>query len=234
MNDMANAKYNHPHGGHRERMRNRVDQNGFVGFQDHEILEFMLFNVIPREDTNDLAHELLEHFGSLDRVFAAQQQELVQVKGIGEKSARFLKSIGWLIERLNQPTPDRKDLSSVKNRCQYFQELLSNYQEERAYVACLDDTLHLVNGTEIGKGATSAMQINMQDLIRFILCQHCSNVILAHCHPMGEPVPSREDIYATSTIKDVLSSMGIRLVDHIIVAGSKAGSMAQMGSLHMC
>lgn len=78
------------HEGHRKRLRQRFDQVGLDGFSEHEILELILFQVIPRRDTNPLAHELINHFGNLAEVLDASKDELMQVPGVGEAVASFL------------------------------------------------------------------------------------------------------------------------------------------------
>ena len=72
----------HNHYGHRQRLKDRFLQTGFAGFDPHNILELLLFYSIPQKDTNDLAHELMNRFGSLSGVFDASYEDLVKVKGI--------------------------------------------------------------------------------------------------------------------------------------------------------
>jgi NAD-dependent DNA ligase len=79
------------HGGHRERMRKRFKESGnFKGFSEHEILEMLLFYIVPRKNTNDIAHELIKKFGSLNSVLNASVEELSSVKDMGESSANSL------------------------------------------------------------------------------------------------------------------------------------------------
>ena len=89
MNDLPKSKPGYFE--HRERMRVRYDQNGFDGFLDYEILEFILFYSIPRKDTREEAKSLLKEFGSLSGVFGADFYTLQKCKGIGAASARLLK-----------------------------------------------------------------------------------------------------------------------------------------------
>ena len=93
------------HQGHRERMRKKFLLNGFDNFEDHEILEFILFYAIPRKDTNEIAHLLIEKFGSIDTILDAPINLLKEVSGIGESAAIFIKMISSLartyVERKN-------------------------------------------------------------------------------------------------------------------------------------
>jgi len=87
------------HAGHRERMRTRFSENGFENYNPHEVLEQVLFLVIPRANTNETAHNLLQRFGSLSGVLNASEEELTEIPGIGSKAASFLASIrGMFLE----------------------------------------------------------------------------------------------------------------------------------------
>ena len=86
------------HGGHRDRLRERFIRDGLDGFEEHNILEMLLFYPIPQKDTNELAHALLDRFGSLESVFNATPEELMQIDGVGEHTARFLSMFSKTID----------------------------------------------------------------------------------------------------------------------------------------
>ena len=87
------------HEGHRARMRTKLMESGERVFADHELLEVLLYYAIPRRDTNELAHRLLEQFGSLQGVLSASAQELACVKGVGEYAAAHIKIVTILQRR---------------------------------------------------------------------------------------------------------------------------------------
>ena len=78
------------HLGHRDRLRARFLEEGLDGFENHQVLELLLFHVIPRGDTNPIAHRLIKRFGSLAAVFEADPKDLAVVEGVGERAAAFL------------------------------------------------------------------------------------------------------------------------------------------------
>ncbi len=90
--DTRNAK-NCSHAGHRRRMRERFSHGGFDNYRPHEVLEQILFGVLPRVNTNEIAHSLLESDKTLMDVLYADREELVSVYGIGERSAEYIMSI---------------------------------------------------------------------------------------------------------------------------------------------
>jgi len=81
------------HDGHRQRMKSRFQKNGLSDFNEHEVLELLLFYCIPRRDTNEIAHNLIARFGSLAKVLDAPLNHLQEVEGMGENAANFLSLI---------------------------------------------------------------------------------------------------------------------------------------------
>ena len=94
------------HGGHRERLRQRLINEGVDNFEPHELLEFLLYYAIPRINVNTLAHDLLNYFGTLRNVLNADISELMQVKGMGEHAARWLHLVGRCTDACGQLEPD--------------------------------------------------------------------------------------------------------------------------------
>ena len=82
------------HDGHRNRLKNRFLNEGLTNFEDHNVLELLLFYSIPRSDTNEIAHELLNKFGSLHGVFEAGMEDLMSINGISRHSAVLIKMAG--------------------------------------------------------------------------------------------------------------------------------------------
>ncbi|MBR2087157.1 MAG: RadC family protein [Oscillospiraceae bacterium] len=219
------------HAGHRERMRERFEQNGLDGFHDHEVLEMLLFYAIPRGDTNALAHELLREFGSLQDVLRADPEQLCRVRGIGANTAVLLRFAGEFHTYVEQNRMRSMSLQSTENRFAYFRSLLSGCSDENMLAACLDDEMKVLRLETLAKGAPGHVQVGMQVLIRTILQSHCRSVILAHNHPNGKAVPSEEDICHTQTAAKLLHPLQIELIDHIIVAPDDVCSMRSMGIL---
>lgn len=88
-----NTEYNNLHENHRKRLKERFLEEGLENFQNHNILELLLFYSVPRRDTNALAHELIDKFGSLSAVFDADYDSLLDCKGVSENTAVLLKLI---------------------------------------------------------------------------------------------------------------------------------------------
>ena len=90
---MEETKREHLHSVHRSRVKEQFAKSGMRDFQDHQVLEMLLFYAIPQRDTNDLAHMLINEFGSLAGVFDAPLESLEAVKGMGKSSATLIKMV---------------------------------------------------------------------------------------------------------------------------------------------
>ena len=112
------------HDGHRQRCKQRFLRAGAEGFDDHQLLELLLFYAIPRCDTNETAHRLLKRFGSLQGVLYADPGELAAVEGIGESAAVLLRLTGDLSLRARKAALPEKLLNSPDRAGAYFAELL--------------------------------------------------------------------------------------------------------------
>ncbi|MCR4645110.1 MAG: DNA repair protein RadC [Oscillospiraceae bacterium] len=219
-----------PHAGHRERMRQRVRAHGFDGFAEHEILEYMLFHVIRRGNTNEIGHALIDAFGSVNEVLRADYDELVEVPGVGPACADYILYLRELYLAFDRYSFDGASLDNAEVRCAYFLRKLDMEQDELLLAACLDDTRRVKHQFVVARGSIGKMYLSHHDLLKGVLQSHCRLVVLAHNHPEGQTIPSYEDIDTTVSIARALHHFDIEVLDHIIVAQGKAISMLETGA----
>lgn len=219
--------------GHRERMRGRFLRHGLDNFDDHNVLELLLFFAIPRRDTNALAHRLIERFGSLSGVFEAEPQALMTVAGVGEKTAALLHLVPEAARRyLMDKTEPGLILATSEAVGEYFLPRFLNCREERVYMACLDAKLKVIHCRDLSTGSsTVSARFDVRTVVQSALLQNASAVVLAHNHTSGIALPSPEDETATRQVQQALELVGVTLVDHIIVAGDDFVSLADNGLL---
>ena len=86
------------HKGHRNRLRERAQREGLDAFAPHEVIELLLFYAIPRQDVSEIAHALIQRFGTVKGVLTATAAELSKVKGVGTRAAEWLCCVGELTE----------------------------------------------------------------------------------------------------------------------------------------
>ena len=219
------------HDGHRQRLKQRFLEEGLESFTDIQVLELLLFFSVPRQDTNPIAHRLMDRYGSLTAVLSAPAEDLKKVEGIGESAAVLLRLTGDLSLRARKAALPEKLLNSPGRAGAYFAELLLGQKRELLYEACLDGKGKLLSCRCITKGTVTSSPLQIRQVVENALYSGADSVLLAHNHPSGVALPSQADIVVTQQVRDALAPLGIKLRDHIIVADRDYVSMAQSGLL---
>ena len=218
------------HDGHREKMRQRFLSGGLEHFADHEALELLLFYAIPRKDTNETAHLLLERYGSLSAVFNAPVEDLMKAEGIGESAAVFLKLVPAVCQKAKLSGGGRDViLNTTEETGNYLIERFSGETAEVIYALCIDRKGKLLACKRLGEGGVASADLDIRKLMENAILTSASVVILAHNHPSGVALPSGEDYAATTRVQQALATIGVELADHIIVADGDFVSLKDSG-----
>lgn len=218
------------HKGHRERMRQRFIKEGGSGFADHELLEMLLYGAVPRGDTNELAHKMIKEFGSLSMLLEADPVEISRRCGVKEGTSVLICLQMELMRRRNQAKWKEKPvLDSVKKAGAYALDLLSDYQYERFYMACLDSKRSLIHTCFISEGTVDESVVYPRHVVELVLKYQASSVIFMHNHPGGTLKPSFADIELTTRLSKILYEIGIDVADHIIVSDNQYFSFLEHG-----
>ena len=205
--------------GHRSRMRERFKRNGFDGFAEHEILEYMLFDALPRVNTNDIAHRLLEKFGSLHAVLEASEQDLISVEGMGARSAEKLMLIPHILRAYKKSRLGKKPaVKTIKQACEYCVSILFGRPYEELHVLWLSTQNRVIHSEKLSEGSIKESPVYIDKIAASALRHHAVKAIIAHNHPGGNLSPSGKDIEMTFKIMDALRLINVELVDHIIVS----------------
>ena len=220
------------HDGHREKMRRRYLETGMEGFADHEALELLLYYAIPRRDTNPIAHTLMERYGSLSAVLNAPVEDLQKVEGIGESAAILLTLVPRISRQARLADAAQETvISSTERAGAYLLERFSGETREQVYLLCLDRKGKLLACKRLADGDVASADLNIRKVVETALLTSASAAILSHNHPSGVALPSADDEAATRQVRDALRTIGVELVDHIIVADQDFVSMADSGLL---
>ena len=218
------------HDGHRQRIKDRFLKEGLDNFEEHQVLELLLFYAIPRVDTNPIAHELLLRFGSLAQVLEATPEELEKVPGIGQNAAVLLSMITavgryYLVNRSMQ----ERILTTIDRCGEYLIPFFHGRRNETVFLLCLDAKCKVLGCKELGEGSVNSAAVPIRRIVEVALGLNATSVVLAHNHPSGLALPSGEDVQTTRRVAAALDAVEISLVDHIIVADGDFVSMAQSG-----
>lgn len=211
------------HAGHRQRLRNRFVQNGLDSFEDHNALELFLFYAIPNRDVNDLAHNLINEFGSLSAVFDARFEDLCKVKGISEYSASLIKLLPAMARRYEQGKVSANDtvFDSPEKIAEYMWGVYFGVNREELYIICLDSACRLLKCIKLGTGEIDKVSVSYRNIAEQVFSTNAANVIVVHNHVSGITAPSSQDIIFTSSLISAMKGIGIRISDHIIMGNGK-------------
>ena len=220
--------------GHRDRLRDRYREEGLDSLQDYEVLELLLQFAIPYRDTKGEAKQLMDHFGSLPEVLDATYDEIMDanVPRIKETAATLITLIKQTENRYHKSkgrelTHIRSTLDAGKVCCSMYR----NQPDESVRILCLNARGKIVKREEVAKGDVNAVHFPVRKIVETAVLSKAVSVILTHNHPGGTLSPSREDLDATEAAKAALGTIGVRLLDHLIVSGEDYYSLRENGYL---
>lgn len=206
------------HTGHRQRMKERFLHTHFDGFEDHQILEMILFYVYPRTDTNPLAHRLLNTFGSLSAVFEAPVDTLISA-GLTPNAATFITMLPDISRvYLNDRNNNTSKIIDFERLGEFFIPKFIGRGEEAMILLLADAKGKEIYSGVVSKGSFHASEAPVRKIIDLAMRYNATTAAIAHNHPSGVALPSRADIKATATIFQALNLIGVLLYDHIIVS----------------
>lgn len=224
------------HANHRSRVRARFIKEGSLdSFEQHQVLELLLFYAVPRRDTNELAHKLLNEYGSLYTLMNSKPEDIVKRCKVSENTAVLISMIPDLARRfLNSAWEgERPTLNNYSSVARYFESLLVGKVNESFYMLCLDLNKKLKKAIKISDGTTNSAPIYIEKVVSDALLHNSNFVIIGHNHPNGVPKPSSSDIMVTDRIVSAFEPLGIKVLDHIIICSNGNYSFAQKGLCHL-
>lgn len=218
------------HSGHRARMREKYLKSGLDVFAPHEILELLLFYAVPYKNTNDIAKNLISRFGSLDGVLDAPVDSLVEA-GLTENQAVYLKlypDVTRIYYNAKYDTDhgpiDYDDLPDY-----ILRRYIGLTSQEHVLLILLDTKGREVFSGFISDGNFETTRFSVRSIVRLAMNYGAKMAILAHNHPSGVALPSKEDLNTTVYLREALSLVDVDLIDHFIVANEECISLAQSG-----
>ena len=204
------------HDGHRMRMYQKLDSQSLC---DHEYLEILLYNAVPRQNTNDLAHRLLFEFGSVRGVFNAPYERLLQVEGVGTAVASYIACIGKLAPALL--ASKKTTFPANFKPCDFGAYAVREYgdlTEEVFDVYLVDDNGRPLERKRISSSDASKVEVRAKWLHYVLATGEISGIVLVHNHPHGKAEPSKIDNLTTQKCQYLCNSAGVMLCDHLIYA----------------
>lgn len=216
------------HKGHRERVKRKFLQDGYTeSTPDHEILEMLLFYSIARQDTNDLAHKLLNHFGSFSQLLEAKPEEIMQVKGVSEHTAVLIKMLLPIFRRYNERKNEeiKITLNNYNDFIKYVMEMYYGETNEIARIFFFNNKKELLGKEIIGVGDVDSVSVSCRKVVELVLKYDATGIVITHNHPQGFAVVSADDRKVTLDVKSAVNAIGAHLYDHLIFANNTYFSM---------
>jgi len=225
----TNAKPN-LHKGHRDRMRKEFIANGFAKeMSQHKMLEMLLFYAVPQKDTNELAHELINKYKTIAGVLEAPVEELVKFKYITENNVVLLKLLIPIAREYYKDKSKNSDnaFKSIEDICNYLLNEYFGFTNEKFGVLCLGDKGNKLCFEILAEGDLTSVGVSTREIIQLALKTNATCVVICHNHPGGIALPSGADIALTEMVINALSHIGVKVLDHIIIANGDYVSLYQ-------
>lgn len=210
------------HAGHRGRMREKFTQYGRDVFNTHELLEMLLFHVIPYKNTNEIAKKLISRFSTIDGVFSASREELMSVAGVGPKVADMLFDIGKISladDTRNKEAYIRRSFGDYREAGEFFVEYFDGRETSAVVLMLLNSKMELIDCISLYDMDYESAGIKPEPFINAAIAANASVAVVAHNHPYGPLFPTQGDMVTNKIISDSLSAVGIPMLEHYIVSG---------------
>ena len=216
--------------GHRERMRQRLRTHGADKLREDEVLEMLLFHVIPRGDVKEVAKDLIRTFGSLERVIFADEASLLAISNVGEQTVALFRLMQKLrSDFMRNDIVENNILNSWREAVEYCRAEIGFNQKEVFIVLYLNAKNRLIDKVDLSEGTVDKVTVYPREVVEGAITRKASSVLLAHNHPTGDLTPSKQDIDMTANIREALNTVNIHLLDHLIIGRQGHTSFKSLG-----
>jgi DNA repair protein RadC len=217
--------------GHRGRVRERVLRAGIDSLPDYELLELLLFYAIDRVDTKPLAKKLIERFGTLGDIFAAEPAQLREFE-IDQRTLVLFRAVRESGRRLaERKVKDMPVLTNWQQLIDYCHAALAHEKTEQFRILFLDRKNVLIADEVQQRGTIDHTPVYPREVVKRALDLGAAALILVHNHPSGDPKPSRDDIEMTKEIRKASEALGISIHDHLVIGRKGHASFRSLGLL---
>lgn len=215
-----------------ERPREKLLQKGAGALSDAELLAIFLRTGVKGKSALDLARDLLERFGGLRALLAADQSTFCQAPGLGTAKYAQLQAVLEMAHRCLGETLRREDtLSSPQETRRYLSLRLGSYPYEVFGCLFLDNRHRVIAFEELFRGTIDGAAVHPREVVRRALHHNAAAVIFSHNHPSGVAEPSQSDRLITLKLKEALALVDVRVLDHVVVGHDETVSLAERGLL---
>lgn len=198
-----------------------------------ELLGILVGSGIPGKSAVKMMREILNDYNdSLKLLGKATIEDLTRYKGMGKaKAITILAACQLANKRLEEELQPRQKISETRDAFIYFRPKLQDLTVEECHLLMLNNHLEIINSVMLSHGGLVGTAVDLRELLRHALLTQATAVILCHNHPSGSLTPSREDNELTVRVQEACKMMGIKFLDHLIVADDKYYSYSEQQRL---
>lgn len=216
-----------------DRPREKMESHGASVLSKAELLAILVGSGVPGKSAVEMMREILNDYNdSLKLLGKATVNDLIRYKGMGKaKAITVLAACQLANERLKEDLQPRQKITATKDAFLYFRPRLQDLTVEECHLMMLNNHLEIINSVMLSHGGLVSTAVDLRELLRHALLAQATSVILCHNHPSGSLRPSKEDDELTRRAAEACKMMGIKFLDHLIVADNNYFSYTEQGKL---
>jgi DNA repair protein RadC len=205
-----------------DRPREKLTRAGVEALGDHELVALLLGSGTRARGALDIARDLLRRAGGADGLLRLELDELRSLSGVGSaRAARVLAAVELGRRALVREAGARPQFRSPSDLAHYLMPLYAGHRVERLGVLLLDARLRLIRAAILATGSADGVIVEPRDVYREALLASATHVVVFHNHPSGDPEPSADDHLVTVRLSRAGQTLGIPLVDHLILGAGR-------------
>lgn len=216
-----------------DRPREKLLNKGATALSEAELLAILISSGNKEESAVELCKRILsDNHNNLNELARLSISDLEKYKGIGEaKAISIVAALEIGKRRKTTEVLDRKKITQSSDLFELFEPILQDLNHEEFWVSFMNGANKVLDTKRLTQGGMRQTVVDVPMLLRMGLERSAHAIAVAHNHPSGENYPSKEDLSITQKIKTGCEAVGIRILDHIIIAGGKYYSFADEGKL---
>lgn len=222
------------HSGHRDRLRKRFLETDGSGFEEHELLELLLFYALPRVNTNELSHALINRFGSLSAVLNANEADIASVNGISAASASFIGLMRDLCRSYALSSHENIRFGSSAQIEKYMLDYFLGLNKEIILILSISMKCELISVHSFTIQELLPEGMSSRRLTEIILQNKIHRAVIGQNRIGRLPVPDENDYLLTKRLSEIMRPLGVELYDHIICGSGNAFSMRKNSAFSFC
>lgn len=208
--------------------RERMLRRGVAAASDEELIGILVGTGVRSFSIRQIAAELVRRSGGLAGLARASPRELAQVTGVGLARATRICAAFELGRRAIEAAIDRTIIARPADVHELLSPRFAGLKQELFVVIGLDVRNQLLEVVECNRGTVNGVEVHPREIFRPLIRMAAAAGVLVHNHPSGDPTPSAEDLELTKRLRAVGEVMGIPIIDHVVIAGTRWRSLAEL------